>query len=129
MMIGTGARVVISLPAGEDLTGYVGAGVHVTSGAVVKAAAEGDSCGVLLTDGTAGEIVTVCMAGECKVKLGEDVNTSQIGIPLKGESDGTFQLWDAINDQACAVALESGASGALIDAIYICPGAMGTVHT
>lgn len=120
----------ISLPAGEDLTGYFGCGVRITSGTVLKAAAEGDAVGVLGSEGGITELVSVHMPGsECKIVLGEAVTTSQIGIGLKCESDGAFELWDANGDNFCAIPLQSGALGATIDGVFVCPAPSGTVHT
>jgi hypothetical protein len=122
------ARTSAILPfeAAADLTGHVGRFVVLTAGkvALVNSAAQ-RPFGVLLTDGKAGEPVSVAvgaggLAGTIRVKLAAVV--ANPGTDLQLNANGGVQT-DAGTGARVIVAqsLESGAINELIEAVLFRP--------
>ena len=119
-------NAILPFDAAADLTGHVGRFVVLAAGkvALVSSAAH-RPFGVLLTDGKAGESVTVAvgaggLAGVIRVKLAAVVAAP--GTDLQLTADGRTQT-DAGTGARVIVAqsLESGAINELIEAVLIRP--------
>ncbi len=117
---------ILPFEAATDLTGHVGRFVVLTAGkvALVSSAAQ-KPFGVLLTDGKAGDRVTVAvgaggLAGVIRVKLSAPVGWP--GTDLQLVTDGRVQP-DANTGARVIVAqsLESGAVDELIEAVLFRP--------
>jgi hypothetical protein len=122
-------NALLSFEANADLTGHVGRFVVLTSGkvALVSSAAQ-KPFGVLLTDGKAGERVTVALgagglAGTIRVKLSSIVAAP--GLDLQLTADGRTQT-DAGSGARVIVAqsLEPGTVDELIEAVLLRPVAL-----
>lgn len=119
-------NAVLSLEANENLTGAVGRFIVITSGkaALVTTTAQ-KPFGVLLTDGLAGERVTVALcsgglAGTVRVKLagtvsiiGSDIQTTAIGKVITDAGTGARVV--------VGQALETGVADELIEAVLFKP--------
>jgi hypothetical protein len=119
-------NAILHFEAAADLTGHVGRFVVLTAGkvALVSSAAQ-RPFGVLLTDGKAGESVTVAvgaggLAGTLRVKLAAVV--ANPGTDLQLNANGGVQS-DAGTGARVIVAqsLESGAINELIEAVLFRP--------
>jgi len=123
-------NAILSFEANDDLTGYVGRFVVLTAG---KVALVGSTTvkplGILLTDGKAGERVTVAigaggLAGTVRVKLAAAV--SGPGVDLQLTSHGHVQPDTGSGERLLvAQSLESGAIDELIEAVLFRPVALG----
>ena len=119
-------NAILSFEADADLTGYVGHFVVLTAGKVtLVSSATVKPFGILLTDGKAGERVTVAigaggLAGTIRVKLAATV--SGVGVDLQLTADG-HAIPDATTGARVIVAqsLETGVTGELIEAVLIRP--------
>jgi hypothetical protein len=122
-------NAILSFEAAADLTGYVGHFVVLAAGkAALVGSATTKPLGVLLTDGKAGERVSVAigaggLAGTIRVKLAATVSTA--GIDLQLTADGRVQT-DAGSGARTVVAqsLEPGAVDELIEAVLFRPVAL-----
>ncbi len=119
-------NAILSFEAAADLTGYVGRFVVLSAGKVaLVSSATVKPLGVLLTDGKAGERVTVAigaggLAGTVRVKLAAAVST--VGAYLQTTADGRTQADAATGARTVvAQALETGAIDELIEAVLIAP--------
>jgi hypothetical protein len=119
-------NAILSIEAAADLTGYVGRFVVLTAGKVaLVSSATVKPFGVLLTDGKAGDRVTVAvgaggLAGTVRVKLAAAVNT--VGAYLQTTADGRTQTDAGTGARTVtAQALETGAIDELIEAVLIAP--------
>jgi hypothetical protein len=119
-------NAILSFEAAADLSGHVGRFVVLAAGkaALVSSAAQ-KPFGVLLTDGKAGESVTVAvgaggLAGVIRVKLTAAVTAP--GTDLQLNATGGVQT-DAGTGARVIVAqsLESGAINELIEAVLFRP--------
>ncbi|MFA6286983.1 MAG: hypothetical protein WC661_06305 [Opitutaceae bacterium] len=119
-------NAILPYEAAADLTGYVGRFVSLTAGKVsLVSSATVKPHGVLLTDGKAGERVTVAvgaggLAGVIRVKLAAAVTAP--GTDLQLTADGLAQT-DAGTGARVIVAqsLETGAVDELIEAVLFRP--------
>jgi hypothetical protein len=119
-------NAILPFEAAADLTGQVGRFVVLTAGTVALVSSTAHKpFGVLLTDGKAGEIVTVAvgaggLAGVIRVKLAASVGWP--GTDLQLTADGRVQT-DAGSGARIVVAqaLESGAADELIEAVLFRP--------
>jgi hypothetical protein len=119
-------NAILPFEAAADLTGHVGRFVVLNAGKVaLVSSATQRPFGVLLTDGKAGESVTVAvgaggLAGTIRVKLSSTVAAP--GLDLQLTADGRTQT-DAGSGARVIVAqsLESGAINELIEAVLIRP--------
>ena len=119
-------NAILPFEAAADLTGHVGRFVIVTSGKIVLVVSAAQKpFGVLLTDGKAGERVTVAvgaggLAGVIRVKLAAAVTAP--GTDLQLTADGRTQT-DAGTGARVIVAqsLETGAVDELIEAVLFRP--------
>jgi hypothetical protein len=119
-------NAILPFEAAADLTGHVGRFVVLTAGKVaLVSSAPQRPFGVLLTDGKAGESVTVAvgaggLAGTIRVKLAAVV--ANPGADLQLTADGRTQA-DVGSGARVIVAqsLESGAINELIEAVLFRP--------
>jgi hypothetical protein len=122
-------NAILSFEAAADLTGYVGHFVVLAAGKVaLVGSATAKPLGVLLTDGKAGERVSVAigaggLAGTIRVKLAATVSAA--GVDLQLTADGRVQA-DAGTGARTLVAqsLEPGAIDELIEAVLFRPVAL-----
>jgi hypothetical protein len=122
-------NAILPIEAASDLTGHIGRFVILQSGkAVLVTSASQKPFGVLLTDGKAGERVSVAvgaggLSGVIRVKLTAAV--SNPGMDLQVNASGGVQP-DAGSGARVIVAqsLESGTVNELIEAVLIRPVAL-----
>ncbi len=119
-------NAILPFEAGSDLTGYVGRFVILFAGKVALVSLlPVKPLGILLTDGKAGERVTVAigaggLAGTIRVKLSAAVSTA--GLYLQLTADGRVQPDTGTGSRTLvAYALETGAIDELIEAVLIPP--------
>lgn len=103
----------LTLPAGEDLTGWVGKGVVISSNTWIKATVLGTATGILESDGESGDWVTACTRGRTQVVLGEAVTAYMDQLMVA--ADGAIDLADATNDIEQMDALQLGSAGDTIE--------------
>ena len=126
-------NAIIPLTAGIDLTGHEGRPIVIASGeAVLQTVPDGGlpPLGVLLKGATAGETVSVAVAGSfagtVRVKLAGAVTT--LGSYLCGDLDGEgiigFKTNISTNHHAMAIALETGVEGEMIEAAIFRPASL-----
>ncbi len=123
------SNAILSVEANADLTGHVGRFVILTAGkaALVTTAAQ-KPFGVLLTDGKAGERVTVAvgaggLAGSVRVKLATSVLAPATDLQLNA-SGGVQPDAGTGARVIVAQALESGGINELVEAVLIRPVAL-----
>lgn len=125
-------NAILSFVAENDLTGREGFPVFTVSArsvALIDDPEYHEVLGVLLSDGAAGEEVSVAvcagLAGTVKVKLAEAVSRAGIPLKLAQMPDGDFFCAAAPTTLGArlefAVALEPGAAGELIEAALFQP--------
>jgi len=123
------ANALLPIESNGDLTGFVGRFVTLTAGkaALVTSAAE-KPFGLLLTDGKAGDVVTVAasaggLAGTIRVKLAAAVTNPGIDLQLTG--DGRVIPDSGAGARVLvAHALEAGAIDELVEAVLLRPTAL-----
>ena len=123
-------NAILSFVAAADLTGLVGRFVVIanTNQVAVLASATVKPFGVLLTEGKAGERVSVAvgvggLAGTVRVKLSAVVTGP--GIYLQTAADGRVLTGAGTGARTfVAMSLEGGAADELIEAVLICPQAL-----
>jgi len=120
-------NAIVSLTAAANLTGCVGRFVTLSSGSVTLISSELDTpFGVLLSDGKAGQKVSVAVAagglsGTVRVKLSAAVAAP--GTFLQLTATGTVIPSTTTNAArvVCGLALEAGQIGELIEAVMFNP--------
>jgi hypothetical protein len=123
-------NAIVSHKAANDLTGKVGHFTLITTAQLIELWSENNICfGVLMTDGKAGERVTIALsagglAGTVRVKLAAPVTyPSQF---LQITPDGRVVPDTGSGERLLvAQALETGAIDELIEAVLFRPVALG----
>jgi hypothetical protein len=108
----------ITLPAYIDLSSYQYYPVIATGQYVTVASAVTDHpIGILLNKPSAKEgAASICIGGRCKAKIG---GTTALGTLLGVDTDGMLIPVTADTKRFCAVALDIGADGDIIDVLVV----------
>ena len=124
-------NAIIRCTPAADYTGYEGYAVTIASGvATLVTALDAAPSGVILEGGTVAQGVSIALvggglAGTVKVKMAAAPGTVVQGTFLEITAAATFKADAGTAGTVCALALESGSAGELIEAVLL--SAQGTV--
>lgn len=119
------ANAIIPITPAADHTGKEGYAVKIVSeeAAIVTAISDAPIGVILEGAATTGKdsvaLIGAGLSGTVKVKIGTSPGTVVLGTLLEIKSDGTFKADAGTEGTVCAMALEPGAAGELIEAALL----------
>lgn len=119
------SNAIIPITPAADHTGLEGYAVKIVAGEAALVTANTDApIGVIIegADTTGKDSVALIgagLSGTVPVKLGTSPGTVNLGTYLEIKADGTFKADAGTSGTVCALALESGVAGEIIEAVLL----------